>query len=119
MKVRYQADADLKVGITRGVKRLIPEIDFQSSDEAGFEGVGDLEILTYCADEGRILVSHDRRTMPFHFADFLASRECPGVVIVSKKMEIALAVEALVLIWAASSADEYRNGIIDLRRLIR
>ena len=66
MKVSFQADADLNENIVRGVVRREPQIDFQTATEAGLTGLSDLDVLTMAARDGRILVSHDRKTMPQH-----------------------------------------------------
>jgi hypothetical protein len=52
------------------------------------------------------LISHDRKTMPAHFARFLNSRSSPGLVLVPQDLDIGLAIEDLLLIWAASDAEE-------------
>jgi predicted nuclease of predicted toxin-antitoxin system len=62
--VRYQADADLNQAIVTGVLRREPKVDFQTAFAAGLEGVKDLEVLAIAAQQKRILVSHDRKTMP-------------------------------------------------------
>lgn len=85
MRIAFQADADLNDDIVKGVKRRIPEIDFQNASDAGLEGLEDEVVLSIAANENRILVTHDRRTMPFHFAEFILKRDCPGVIVVSKK----------------------------------
>jgi hypothetical protein len=59
-------------------------------------------------------VTHDRKTMPKHFAEFIASRSCPGVFIVPKKLPIARVVEDLLLIWAATEAEEWTNVLLSL-----
>ena len=69
MKVRFQADADLNEDIVNGVLRRAPEIDFQTARDANLAGVKDLEVLAIAAREKRILVTHDRRTMPQAFAE--------------------------------------------------
>jgi predicted nuclease of predicted toxin-antitoxin system len=46
-------------------------MDFQTAQEAGLRGLPDPEVLACAADDRRILVTHDRRTMPAHFADFI------------------------------------------------
>jgi len=71
--IRYQADADLNQAIVTGVLRREPTIDFQTAFVAGLEGVKDPEVLAIAARQGRILVSHDRRTMPLEFATFITS----------------------------------------------
>jgi hypothetical protein len=66
MKVRFPADADFNQNIVRAVRRRAPAIDFQTAHEAGLHGLDDQAVLAQAAREGRLLVSHDRRTMPNH-----------------------------------------------------
>ena len=65
MRVRFQADADLDGRVLRALKRAAPEIDIRTAAEAGLEGLPDSEVLRITAEDGRILVSQHRRTMPF------------------------------------------------------
>lgn len=111
MKIKFQADADLNEDIVTGVLRRAPEIDFQTATEAGLKGLTDENVLAVAAGEKRILVTHDGRTMPKHFAAFIEKSECWGVIIVSKKLETSVAIEEIILIWAASEAEEYLNSI--------
>jgi hypothetical protein len=114
MKPKFQADADLNEDIVTGVLRRMPEIDFQTATEAGLEGLSDENVLEIAARESRITVTHDRKTMPKHFAAFIQNQACPGVLIVSKKLEISLAIEEIILIWLASEAEEYVDSIRQL-----
>ncbi len=112
MRVRFQADADLDARIIRGLKRKQPEIDFQTAQEARLRGVADPDVLRVAADAGRVLVTHDRRTMPAHFAEFIANRNTPGVIIVPKEVPLGVAIEELLLIWGASEAEEWPNRLV-------
>ena len=114
MTVRYQADADLNQAIVTGVLRREPTIDFQTAFAAGLEGVKDPEVLAITAQQERILVSHDRKTMPSKFASFIVSNQSSGVIIVSRKLPTEVIIEELLLIWAASSAEEWMNRIAKL-----
>jgi predicted nuclease of predicted toxin-antitoxin system len=114
MKIRFQADADFNQEILDGLIRKEPLIDFQTAHEAGLTGLPDEEVLKIAAKNNRILVSHDRRTMPTHFADFIQKQNSPGVFIISQSLAIGLAIDALLLIWAASEQDEWENFIVDL-----
>jgi hypothetical protein len=49
--------------------------------------------------------------MPRYFAEFLMVNQCPGVLLVSKKLEISVVIDELILIWTASEADEFVNSI--------
>lgn len=111
MKVRYQADADLNEDIVNGVLRREPSIDFQTASEARLAGVSDADVLALAAREGRILVTHDRRTMPKHFGAFIITQQSPGLFIISQHEDRLPVIEALILIWAASEAEEYVNSV--------
>ncbi|HJQ25599.1 MAG TPA: DUF5615 family PIN-like protein [Blastocatellia bacterium] len=111
MKPRFQADADFNQNIVRALRRRQPGIDFQTADDAGLRGLDDLEILAVAAREGRILVTHDRHTMPRHFAEFLTAEHSPGVFILSQSLPISHAVEELLLVWEASEAEEWSDTI--------
>ena len=113
--IRFQADADFNRLIIRAVHRLEPGLDFRTAGEGGLEGVADPGVLALAAEAGRLLVTHDQKTMPSHFGKFIAQRTSPGVIIIPQHMPIATAAEGLVLIWSASEAEEWVNRIFWLR----
>jgi hypothetical protein len=108
MKVRFQADADLNEDIVNGVLRRMPEIDFKTANEAELAGLRDFEVLAISASEKRLLVTHDRKTMPRYFAKFIQDNESSGVLLVSQKMTTSAVIEDLILIWLASEAEVYQ-----------
>ena len=57
-------------------------MDFQTAHVAGLVGVPDQEVLVLAAQAGRVLVTHDRKTMPEHFAAFIGHTASSGVIIV-------------------------------------
>ncbi|MCF4967594.1 DUF5615 family PIN-like protein [Nostoc sp. CMAA1605] len=114
MIIRYQADADLNQAIVTGVLRREATVDFQTAFAAGLEGVKDLEVLAIAAKQGRILVTHDRKTMPSEFAEFIINHQSSGVIIVSRKIPIEIVIEELLLIWSVSSAEEWVDRIAKL-----
>jgi predicted nuclease of predicted toxin-antitoxin system len=94
MKVRFQADADLNQVIVAATLRRAAEIDFRTASLAGLAHLEDLDVLAVAAREGRVLVTHDSKTMPRHFADFVASQESPGVIIVPQHLDAAWVLSA-------------------------
>lgn len=112
--VRFQADADLNQVILTGVIRRQPAINFQTATEAGLEGLTDVEVLALSAKQQRILVTHDRRTMPTEFAKFIADSVSTGVLIVSRKIALETIIEELIIIWSVTSAEEWINRIAKL-----
>jgi len=111
VKIRFQADADLNEDIVAGILRREPRVDFQTAGQAGLRGLDDVQALAVAARGGRILVSHDRKTMPRHFAEFLRSSSSPGLFIVSQKTDLLSAVEGLLCVWVASQAEEWVDRI--------
>jgi hypothetical protein len=102
--IRFQADADLDHDIVVAVQRREPAAD----------------VLEIAARQDRILVTHDRRTMPGHFRDRLDEGESsPGVFIVAQCAPIGPDVEAIVMVWAVSDAAEWRDQVFHLPSLSR
>jgi hypothetical protein len=95
-------------------RRREPALDFQSATEAGLAGLDDLQVLALAAREGRILVTHDRRTMPGHFAEFIVSGTSAGVLLIPQYLSVAAAVDDLLLIWHATEAEEWSDRIRSL-----
>lgn len=114
MKLRFQADNDLDQRIVIATKRLGPTIDFQTASALNLHDKPDEEVLALAAEQGRVLVSHDRRTMPEHFARFIMTESSPGLIIISRKVPIGAVADWLHLLWAASEAEEYVNLIYSL-----
>jgi hypothetical protein len=54
--------------------------DIKTGFEAGLQGVSDPDVLGKAADEGRVLVTHDHRTMPRHFARIYLAASKPRSV---------------------------------------
>jgi hypothetical protein len=114
MRIRFLADADLNYSIVAAIRRREPGVDFLAASVAGLEGLSDSEVLEVAARLGRVLVTHDRRTMPSHFGEFIQGRMSPGVFVISQHLPTAQAAEELLLIWSATEAEEWGNRICSL-----
>jgi Domain of unknown function (DUF5615) len=120
LSIRFQADADLRYTIVKAVRQREPSIDFASASESELEGVSDSEILERAASEGRIVVTHDRRTMLAYFRDRLeAGKSSPGLWVVSQGASLGPVVSAIVLAWSASEPSEWRDQVHHLPSLTR
>ena len=86
MPIRFQADADLNQIIVSAVVRRVPDIDFKTATSAGLAGLKDQEVLDIAARDGRVLVTHDQKTMPRHFGEFLRSERSPGLLVVPQHL---------------------------------
>lgn len=75
----------------------------------------DPEILAWCEENSFTLVTNNRKSMPSHLRDHLAQgRHVPGILVLNDNMSIGETIEELLLIWAASDENEYRDLIVYL-----
>ncbi len=109
--VRFQADADLNQIIVAALLRRNPAVDFRTAAVASLRGLTDAEVLALAAHERRILVTHDAKTMPRHFAEFVQSRQSAGVIIIPQHLPVSAVVEELLLISSATSSEDWTNRI--------
>jgi hypothetical protein len=110
MRALFLADADLNNKIVTGLRRREHAVDFLNSSEGGVIHRPDADVLKIAADAGRVLVSHDRNTMLKHFERFIENATSPGLIIIAQDVEIGLAIDQLLLVWAVVEAEELQNS---------
>ena len=138
MRVRFQADADLNQIILLATIRREPAIDFQTAMTAALPGVADPKVLARAATDGRVLVTHDRKTMPRHFSEFISRETSSGLLVIPQSMSSSRCCWMGVRIrsvkppaciagqkrlpgrakWQPTAA-EYRLGLIPQKRTLR
>jgi hypothetical protein len=91
--------------------RREPSIDFQTAGAAGLRSRNDREVLEIAAQAGRLLVTHDQKTMPRHFAEFATTATSPGLLVIPQHLSVAIVVEDLLLIWSLTEPEEWLNRI--------
>ena len=118
MAIKYALDENLRGPLWR----LIARHNQTGDDAIDIVRVGDLdavplgtldpELLCWTEDEARILVSHDKRTMPMHLASHLAAgRHSPGVMILKPAASLREIGEFLVLAAYATDPEEWADAI--------
>jgi hypothetical protein len=63
------------------------------------------------AENGRVLVSGDVRTMSVHFRQFTAAQESPGVLLIPPSRSIGAAIEGLLFVWLAWTPEDVYNRV--------
>jgi hypothetical protein len=113
VSIRFQADNDLNRLIVAATFRREPGIDFQTAQAAQFDYLDDETVLQRAASAGRILVTHDKRTLPKHFASFLATgNSSPGVLsVIPQDVPLRAVVDTLILIWADDQPVDWENAV--------
>src|SRR5437762_1173087 len=67
--------------IIQGLRSREPALDILDVKSAGLRGTKDPQLLEIAAEQGRILITHDRNTMPGYLRDRLAAgKSSPGLL---------------------------------------
>ena len=78
-------------------------------------GSPDPEILVWLEQQGYLLVTENRSTIPLHLSNhFAAGRHVPGILWIHPDMGLGRIIEELYMVWSASSADEYQDHTLFL-----
>ena len=102
MSIRFLTDEDLDADIIEGLRSREPAIDILDVKSTGLRGAKDPDLLELAAQQDRILITHDRRTMTRHVLDRLAvGKRSPGLFIVPQQSPIGETVDWLLLVWTA------------------
>jgi hypothetical protein len=62
-------DQDFDHDILRGLRLRLPDLDAVTALQAGLDQASDPEVLAWAAAQHRVVVTHDRNTMPAHTYD--------------------------------------------------
>jgi len=113
--LRLAADENFNNHIVRGLRRREPRLDIVRVQDAGLSGAEDTEVLAWAAGEGRILLTHDTTTVPFHLYDLVSRGELvPGVLAVGRAVTVAAAIEDILLLAECGIEGEWEGHILYL-----
>lgn len=113
--VRFLSDENFNGDIVRGLFLHCPDLDLCRVQDVGLEGAADPEILEWAAANARIVLTHDRATMPdFAYTRVLSERPMPGVVVVPDRMATRRAIDEILLIAEGSTQDEWTGLVVYL-----
>jgi predicted nuclease of predicted toxin-antitoxin system len=110
--LRFLADENFNNDLMRALLRRLPHLDIIRAQDTVIAGEEDPALLAWAADEGRILLTHDARTIPrFAFDRVRAGQPMPGVVVVAMVASRGEVLDDLFVLIAASSNDEWHDRV--------
>ena len=113
--LRFLSDQNFNGDIVRGLRLRRPDLDLLRVQDVGLEQADDPDVLAWAADRERIVVTHDRATMPdFAYRRIRAEQPMPGLFVVDDRMGIGQAIEQLLLIDAATEPAEWTDRVLYL-----
>ena len=113
--IRLFFDENFNCRILAGLRLRLPDAELLRVQDLAMDGTSDPELLEWTANERRILVTHDIKTMiRFAYERIGAGHYLAGVFIVASDLPVGQAVEALVEVIECSDTDEYENRVVHL-----
>jgi predicted nuclease of predicted toxin-antitoxin system len=113
--LRLLIDEDVHGDIVKGLRRRQPGLDLVRVQDVGLANTPDAIILDWAAQQGRVVVSVDKKTLAADAWSRVArGLPMPGVAILRIVLSIGRAIDELELIAIAGNADDFRNQVIYL-----
>jgi hypothetical protein len=114
VRVRFLAEANFNQKIVRVSCEESPRLISNCLRPVIPEKTPDPRVLDVAESLGRVLVSHDVRTMTGWFRQCVEERRCAGLILVPENLPIGGAIDSLLLIWHATEAEEWINQMLRL-----
>lgn len=115
MSVGFVADENLDNDIILGLRRRLETVDIVRVQDVGLRTADDTAVLQWAAERGRVLVTHDVRTIPgFAHARAAGGLPLPGVLLVPTSLPVATAIDELAMIAEASDQTEWVGLVVYL-----
>jgi Domain of unknown function (DUF5615) len=108
--IRLLIDVNVDHDILRGLNLRLPNLDALTAQEVGLSKTPDPALLAWAAEQNRILLTHDLKTIPkFAYDRVRAALPMPGVWAVPDLLPVGQAIEELVFLLECSHPDDSEN----------
>jgi len=111
---RFLVDENTSPSLADQLRRLKPEMIVRKIGDADApsKGTPDAEILVWLEDHGFCLITQNRKSMPKHLRDHLATgRHVPGILTIRPNISMRMIIDDILLIWEAAEKAEYQDQI--------
>lgn len=109
------SDENFNGDLIRGLFLRNPYLDLVRVQDVGLLEADDPEILAWAAEHNRILLTHDRATMPdFAYERILAGELLPGIFVINDRASLGQAIDELLLIDECSEQSEWVDLVVFL-----
>ncbi len=113
--LRLLIDEDVHGDIVDGLRRRQPNLDLLRVQDVGLRNTPDPIILEWAAQQGRVVVSVDKKTLAVDaWSRVINGLPMPGVAILRILLTIGQAINELELIALIGNPDDFRDQVIYL-----
>lgn len=109
--LRLLSDKNFNGHVVSGLLERRPDLDLVRVEDVGLQQVEDSLILEWAAMENRVLLTHDKKTMPkFVNERVRGGLPMPGILIVHK-MTVAKAIEEILIAALCGNENDFRDQV--------
>lgn len=106
------ADENFNGNIVRGLLWRLPNLDLVRIQDVGLSGAEDPVVLSWTAQEGRVLLTHDVSTITaYAYKRVEAGEPMPGVFEVNRGVAVGVAIEEILLLAECSLEGEWEGQV--------
>jgi Domain of unknown function (DUF5615) len=111
--LRLLSDENLNGDIIRGLFLRKPDLDLIRVQDVGLIEIEDPAILAWAAENQRIVITHDRATMPdFAYERLVRGEIMSGMFVVNDRMPIRQAIDELLLLIDCTEQTEWKETVL-------
>lgn len=113
--IRLLIDENFNHRILRGLKLRQPKIDYLVVQQTEMQGSSDPRLLAWAAEQDRLLLTHDLKTIPkYAYQRVESGLPMCGVIVLPKDLPIGQAIEELLVVINCLEPGELTNRVINL-----
>jgi hypothetical protein len=110
--LRRLADENFNGSIARGMLLRNPDLDLVRVQDVGLSGADDQTVLEWAARQGRVLLTHDYKTVPkYAYQRVRAGQLMVGVFVCDTYVAVQQAIEDILLLAECSAVGEWEGQV--------
>jgi predicted nuclease of predicted toxin-antitoxin system len=110
--LKFLSDENFNGDVLRGLRLRIDALDILRVQDVGLAGRDDAAVLDWASANGRLVLTHDRATMPDHaFRRILRGDVMPGVIVIGDRLPTSLVISELLVIAECGESADFANRV--------
>jgi hypothetical protein len=110
--MRFLADENFNGDILHGLLQANPDLDILRVQDTEMYRTPDPQLLEWAAQENRILITHDKKTIPGHaFERVAAGLFMPGVIEIKRDEPLSELIAGLLFLMEAGLPEDFENQV--------
>lgn len=110
--LRFLADQNFDGRIIKGLRARIPEVDLKTAREERVHTLADPELLRWTAEQDRVLLTHDKKTISDFVRELVTGgMDLPGVILIDMNAPLGKAIDDLEVAVGCGQSEDFRNTV--------